>query len=195
MFPCTGALGSLAVKLRGGRGERPRVPCAKTSSTSWFLGVGFWDQSLLGETLNLYISKLEFKPYQLPQPPLEVALARADAGEPSTFERQQREQIQQDLGEGFRHPVLLVQPVSEEERIAACSVARHVEQPNVGLPAAVVRSHLCGIQGPRWPAGAALAADWSRLAGAWGSLGHDLAMKAASREPARRNLCQLILSM
>lgn len=90
------------------------------------------------------------------------ARARADAGRASTFERQQREQIQQDLGEGFRHPVLLVQPVPEEERIAACSVARHVEQPNMGLPAAVVRSHLCGIQGPKWPANAVHTADWSR---------------------------------
>ena len=113
----------------------------------------------------------------------------------SALEWQQREQIQQDLGEGSRHPVLLVQPVTEEERIAACSVARHVEQPNVGLPAAVVRSHLCGIQGPRWPASAAHAADWPRLGEARGSLRHDLALKAASEEPARQSLCHLAFDM
>ena len=44
---------------------------------------------------------------------------------------------------------------------------------------------------PVWPAKAAREADLSRLAGAWGSLGRDLAPRAAPEEPAGRRLCHL----
>jgi hypothetical protein len=46
---------------------------------------------------------------------------------------------------------------------------------------------------PIWPASATHAADWPRLADAWGSLGHDLVLKVASGEPAGRRLGQLVL--
>ena len=44
-----------------------------------------------------------------------------------------------------------------------------------------------------WPSSihAAHAADWPRLAGAWGRPGHDLALKEAFGEPAGRSLCRL----
>ena len=45
---------------------------------------------------------------------------------------------------------------------------------------------------PVWPAGAAQAADWPRLAEASGSLRHDLALKPASGEPAGRALSHLV---
>ena len=45
---------------------------------------------------------------------------------------------------------------------------------------------------PIWPASAARAADWPRLAEVWDSLRHDLALKAASGAPAGRRLCQLV---
>eukprot|EP00964_Phaeocystis_antarctica_P051185 scaffold29854_cov57-Phaeocystis_antarctica.AAC.4 len=46
---------------------------------------------------------------------------------------------------------------------------------------------------PIWPASAAQAADWPRLAGARGSLRHDLALRGASGEPAGRGLSPLVL--
>ena len=45
---------------------------------------------------------------------------------------------------------------------------------------------------PVWPASAAQAADWPRLAEARGSLRHDLALKGASGEPAGRGLSRLV---
>jgi len=45
---------------------------------------------------------------------------------------------------------------------------------------------------PVWPASAAPAADWPRLAEAQGSLEHDLAPKEASGEPAGRGLSHLV---
>ena len=36
---------------------------------------------------------------------------------------------------------------------------------------------------PMWPASVAQLADWQRLAGAWGSSRHDLALREASGEP------------
>eukprot|EP00964_Phaeocystis_antarctica_P052797 scaffold30932_cov86-Phaeocystis_antarctica.AAC.1 len=45
---------------------------------------------------------------------------------------------------------------------------------------------------PIWPASAAQAADWPRLAEARGSLRHDLALKGASGEPAGRGLSPLV---
>ena len=45
---------------------------------------------------------------------------------------------------------------------------------------------------PLWPASAAQAADWPRLAEARGSLRHDLALKGASGEPAGRGLSPLV---
>ena len=47
---------------------------------------------------------------------------------------------------------------------------------------------------PVWPASisAARAAGWPRLAGARGSLRHDLALREASGEPAGRSLCRLV---
>ena len=45
---------------------------------------------------------------------------------------------------------------------------------------------------PIWPASAAQAADWPRLAEARGSLRHDLALKGASGEPAGRGLSRLV---
>ena len=45
---------------------------------------------------------------------------------------------------------------------------------------------------PIWPASAAQAADWPRLAEAQGSLRHDLALKGASGEPAGRGLSRLV---
>jgi len=54
-----------------------------------------------------------------------------------------------------------------------------------------VALHLCRKQGlcracvgPVWPASAAQLADWPRLAEAWGSLRHELALEAASGESA-----------
>ena len=44
-------------------------------------------------------------------------------------------------------------------------------------------------------AGAAQAADWPRLAGAWGRPGHPLALKEAFGEPAGRSLCRLALDI
>ena len=43
-----------------------------------------------------------------------------------------------------------------------------------------------------WPASAAQAAGWPRLAEARGSLRHDLALKGASGEPAGRGLSTLV---
>eukprot|EP00964_Phaeocystis_antarctica_P133566 scaffold97773_cov35-Phaeocystis_antarctica.AAC.1 len=48
---------------------------------------------------------------------------------------------------------------------------------------------------PIWPASAAQPADWPRLAEAWGSPRHDLALKEASEEPAGRRLSHLVLDM
>ena len=51
---------------------------------------------------------------------------------------------------------------------------------------------------PTWPAQAVQAArpaDWPRLAAAWGSLEHDLALKGASGEPAGRGLSQRVSHM
>ena len=48
---------------------------------------------------------------------------------------------------------------------------------------------------PTWPASAAQAADWPRLADARGSLRHDLALKGASREPAGRGLSRLVFHL
>eukprot|EP00964_Phaeocystis_antarctica_P076895 scaffold47607_cov77-Phaeocystis_antarctica.AAC.2 len=45
---------------------------------------------------------------------------------------------------------------------------------------------------PIWPASAAQAADWPRLAEAQGSLRHDLSLKGASGEPAGRGLSRLV---
>ena len=45
---------------------------------------------------------------------------------------------------------------------------------------------------PIWPASAAQAADWPRLAETRGSLRHDLALKGASGEPAGRGLSRLV---
>ena len=45
---------------------------------------------------------------------------------------------------------------------------------------------------PIWPASAAQAADWPRLAEAQGSLRHDLALEGASGEPAGRGLSRLV---
>jgi hypothetical protein len=45
---------------------------------------------------------------------------------------------------------------------------------------------------PIWPASAAQAADWPRLAEVQGSLDHDLALKGASEEPAGRDLSQRV---
>ena len=45
---------------------------------------------------------------------------------------------------------------------------------------------------PIWPASAAQAADWPRLAEARGSLRHNLALKGASGEPAGRVLTPLV---
>eukprot|EP00964_Phaeocystis_antarctica_P105399 scaffold70427_cov57-Phaeocystis_antarctica.AAC.2 len=45
---------------------------------------------------------------------------------------------------------------------------------------------------PIWPASAAQAADWPRLAEARGSLRHDLALEGASGEPAGRGLSRLV---
>ena len=44
-----------------------------------------------------------------------------------------------------------------------------------------------------WPASAARAAYWPRLAEAWGSLRHDLALKAASEEQAGRSVSHLTI--
>eukprot|EP00964_Phaeocystis_antarctica_P086818 scaffold55017_cov57-Phaeocystis_antarctica.AAC.1 len=41
-----------------------------------------------------------------------------------------------------------------------------------------------------WPAGADQAAEWPRLAGAWGSLRRALALREASRAPAGHRLCR-----
>ena len=45
---------------------------------------------------------------------------------------------------------------------------------------------------PIWPASAAQAADWPRLAEAQGSLRHDLSLNGASGEPAGRGLSRLV---
>ena len=45
---------------------------------------------------------------------------------------------------------------------------------------------------PIWPASAAQAADWPRLAEAQGSLTQDLALTEASGEPAGRDLSQRV---
>eukprot|EP00964_Phaeocystis_antarctica_P086504 scaffold54795_cov57-Phaeocystis_antarctica.AAC.2 len=45
---------------------------------------------------------------------------------------------------------------------------------------------------PVWPARAAQAADWPRLATAWGSLRHGPAQRDASGDPAGRGLSHLI---
>ena len=45
---------------------------------------------------------------------------------------------------------------------------------------------------PMWPASAARAAGWPRLAEARGSLRHDLVLKGASGEPAGRGLIPLV---
>ena len=45
---------------------------------------------------------------------------------------------------------------------------------------------------PIWPASAAQAADWPRLADVRGSLRHDLVLKGASGEPAGRGLSPLV---
>ena len=47
--------------------------------------------------------------------------------------------------------------------------------------------------GPMKPVSAAQTADWPRLAETWGSLRRDLALRAASGEPAGRSLCHLVL--
>ena len=49
--------------------------------------------------------------------------------------------------------------------------------------------------GPIWPARAAGAADWPRLAGAWGSPRRDLALRGASGAPAGRGPCHLVFGM
>ena len=48
---------------------------------------------------------------------------------------------------------------------------------------------------PIWPAGAAQAADWPRLAGAWSSLRRDLALRGASGAPAGRSLSHLVFDI
>ena len=48
---------------------------------------------------------------------------------------------------------------------------------------------------PVWPASAAQVAEWPRLAEAHGSLGHDLAPREASGEPAGRRLCHLVFDI
>ena len=45
---------------------------------------------------------------------------------------------------------------------------------------------------PVWPSSAALRADWPRLAGASGSLGHAPALREASGAPADRSLSHLV---
>ena len=48
----------------------------------------------------------------------------------------------------------------------------------------VLRQDTTSKPRPVWPASAARAADWPRLAGAWGSLRHGPALQAASGAPA-----------
>ena len=48
---------------------------------------------------------------------------------------------------------------------------------------------------PIWSAIAARVADWPWLAGAWGSLEHDLALREAYEEPAGRSLHHLVFDM
>ena len=48
----------------------------------------------------------------------------------------------------------------------------------------VLRQDTTSKPRPVWPASAARAADWPRLAGAWGSLRHGSALQAASGAPA-----------
>eukprot|EP00964_Phaeocystis_antarctica_P094880 scaffold61507_cov57-Phaeocystis_antarctica.AAC.3 len=45
---------------------------------------------------------------------------------------------------------------------------------------------------PIWPASAAQAADWPRLAGAWGSPRHDWTLREAPGAPAGRRLSPLV---
>ena len=55
-----------------------------------------------------------------------------------------------------------------------------------------VRAQVESEAWPVWPASAAQAAGWPRLAEAHGSLAHDLAPREASGEPAGRRLCHLV---
>eukprot|EP00964_Phaeocystis_antarctica_P141874 scaffold107003_cov51-Phaeocystis_antarctica.AAC.2 len=48
---------------------------------------------------------------------------------------------------------------------------------------------------PVWPASAAQATDWPRLADAWGGLERDLGLKEASGEPAGRSLSHLVFDI
>eukprot|EP00964_Phaeocystis_antarctica_P130485 scaffold94350_cov62-Phaeocystis_antarctica.AAC.2 len=54
-------------------------------------------------------------------------------------------------------------------------------------------TNYCNLRNlPIWPASAAQAADWPRLAEAQGSLRHGLSLKGASGEPAGRGLSRLV---
>ena len=55
-----------------------------------------------------------------------------------------------------------------------------------------INAKLTAMSKATWSARADHAADWPRLAEAWGSLGRALALKAASSAPAGRSMSQLV---
>eukprot|EP00964_Phaeocystis_antarctica_P096254 scaffold62596_cov54-Phaeocystis_antarctica.AAC.2 len=74
-------------------------------------------------------------------------------------------------------------PAAGPRRLPRTPAVRHRTRPT---PAPMCKTR------PIWPASAAQAADWPRLAEAQGRLRHGLSLKGASGEPAGRGLSRLV---